>query len=89
MEVGIRALKQNLSRYIALIRSGETVTVTDRGKPVARLEPVQTTQPPDSLRQLVAAGKLSWKPPLRRHRPSLGLSAGGKTFSDLVLDERR
>ena len=35
-EVGIRALKQNASAVVAEAASGETVTITDRGRPVAR-----------------------------------------------------
>lgn len=32
--------KNNLSFYLDMVRSGETVLITDRNKPVARLEPV-------------------------------------------------
>ena len=37
MEVGIRDLKNNLSRHLAKVKAGETIIVTDRGKPVARI----------------------------------------------------
>lgn len=40
MEVGIRELKARLSEFIALVSAGETVTVTDRGKPRAMLVPI-------------------------------------------------
>ncbi len=33
----MRELKAKLSEYLALVSSGEEVTVTDRGRPVARL----------------------------------------------------
>jgi len=37
-EVGIRALKQNASAVVvAEAAAGETVTITDRGRPVARM----------------------------------------------------
>lgn len=36
-EVGIRALKQNASAVAAEAVAGETVTITDRGRPVAQL----------------------------------------------------
>ncbi len=35
--VGIRELKNELSRYIRLVKEGETVLVTDRGTVVAEL----------------------------------------------------
>jgi prevent-host-death family protein len=39
-EVGIRGLKQNASAVIADVVAGEVVTITDRGRPVARLVPI-------------------------------------------------
>ncbi len=45
--IGIRELRQNASRYIQLVKEGETIEVTDRGVPVACLtplpEPVEVT----------------------------------------------
>ncbi len=40
VEVGIRELRLNLSRYVARVRAGTEVIVTDHGRPVARLGPV-------------------------------------------------
>ena len=38
-EAGIREARQNLSSLIDEVRKGHEVTITDRGKPVARLVP--------------------------------------------------
>ena len=35
--VGSRELKNRLGRYLGIVRKGESVLITDRGKPVARL----------------------------------------------------
>jgi prevent-host-death family protein len=40
MEIGVRELKQQLSRYLERVAAGEEITVTDRGRPKARLVPV-------------------------------------------------
>lgn len=37
--VGVRELRQNLSRYLDRVKEGETLTVTERGHEVARLVP--------------------------------------------------
>jgi prevent-host-death family protein len=37
--VGVRELRQNLSRYLERVKAGETLTVTERGHEVARLVP--------------------------------------------------
>lgn len=52
-EVGIRALKQNASTVVADAASGETVTITDRGRPVAQM----TAIPMSRLGALVEAGR--------------------------------
>jgi prevent-host-death family protein len=41
--VGIRALQQNASAVVAAAAAGETVTITDRGRPVAQLTPLPAT----------------------------------------------
>jgi prevent-host-death family protein len=51
-EVGIRALKQNASAVVARAAAGETVTITDRGRPVAKISRIPATP----LQSLLAAG---------------------------------
>lgn len=38
--IGVRELRQNASRYLRRVARGESLEVTDRGRPVARLVPV-------------------------------------------------
>lgn len=50
--VGVRELRQNLSRYLSDVKEGETFIVTERGREVARLSP---SGPADSpIARLVA-----------------------------------
>ena len=53
--VGVRELRQRASELLRLVAQGETVEVTDRGRPVALLTPV-----PEGtvLEQMRAAGEL-------------------------------
>ena len=37
--VGLKVLKNKLSEYVRLAASGETVVITDRGRPVAEIVP--------------------------------------------------
>lgn len=54
--IGIRELRQHASRYLDLVKAGQTVEVTERGELIALLVPAQRA---DSRRdRLVAAGKL-------------------------------
>lgn len=54
-KVGIRELKNRLSQYIRLVRTGETVLVTDRGVIVAELRPPGTPTAEDSYPLLTTA----------------------------------
>jgi prevent-host-death family protein len=38
--IGVRALRQNLSVYLRRVKAGQRLEVTERGVPVARLEPI-------------------------------------------------
>jgi prevent-host-death family protein len=53
--VGVRELKNELSVYLARVEAGEVVTVTRRGKPIARL--VSAGLPP-RLQRLLKEGRL-------------------------------
>jgi prevent-host-death family protein len=52
--IGVRELRQHASRYLARVVGGETIEVTDRGRPVALLVPVTA----DSWSDMVAARKV-------------------------------
>ncbi|MFN2569314.1 MAG: type II toxin-antitoxin system Phd/YefM family antitoxin [Candidatus Dormibacteria bacterium] len=52
--VGIRDLKQNASAVIHRVTAGETVEVTDRGRPVAHIVPLSAA---GGLDQMVADGR--------------------------------
>jgi prevent-host-death family protein len=54
-QVGVRELRQNLSRYLRRVARGERLEVTERGKAVAVLGPVDESG--SALRQLVSSGR--------------------------------
>lgn len=51
----MRELNQNTSQVLARVRGGETIEITDRGHPVARLVPVDDDS--SLLARLVASGR--------------------------------
>lgn len=48
--VGVRALRQRASELLRLVEQGETVEITDRGRPVALLTPMPEGSPLERLR---------------------------------------
>ena len=85
--IGIRELRQHASRYLAAVRAGETVEITDRGRLVALLVP-----PPESdLRaRLIAARELiPATRDLRDHAPVAAPESNlSKALADLREQER-
>jgi prevent-host-death family protein len=55
--VGVRELRQNLSVYLRRVLAGESLTVTQRGEPVALLIPAPASS--TTLERLVASGRAS------------------------------
>ena len=85
--IGIRELRQNASAYVRAAEAGETIEITDRGRPVARL--AQLPKGETILDRLVAEGKatpahgdlLDLGPPPRREP--------GEPVLSEVVDELR
>jgi prevent-host-death family protein len=50
--VGVRELRQRASELLRRVERGETIEVTDRGRPVAILSPPPEGSPLDQLRAL-------------------------------------
>jgi prevent-host-death family protein len=73
-KVGSREFKNRLGRYLRAVRNGQTLLVTDRGQPVAKVSPPERdsdSQPTlaDVLKKLEAEG--------------------GKSASRMIIEDRR
>jgi len=59
IEVGVKELKDGLSRYLRRVARGEHVRVTVRGRPLADIVPAGKVALDDPLRRLAAEGRLT------------------------------
>ena len=84
MNVGVRALRDGLSKHLAEVQQGRTVTVTEHGKVIARIVPAGE---PTALERLIAAGRV--RPASRAKRPAPDPVSTQGTVSDLVDEQRR
>lgn len=81
-KIGVRELRQNASRYLRRVEAGETIEVTDRGRPVARLVPVGKGSTWD---RLVAEGRVSEaKASMDDLPPPLPAVKGQPTLSEIL-----
>jgi prevent-host-death family protein len=86
--VGVRELRQNLSVYLRRVAAGETLEVTEHGRPVARLGPLPPLRM-GVLERLVAEGRAS--PGAGGSLADLGVPAAigpGPTLSDILAAMR-
>ncbi len=86
--IGIRHLKENLSRYMKQVKSGEPIIVTDRKKEIAVIMPFNKTPVKDRVLRLIQTGVVSWsggKPGGMPHR----IVSKGKSVSEAVVEDRR
>jgi len=89
--IGSRELKNRLGRYLGMVRKGEAILVTERGKPVARILPLDPPQEEESgvekiLRQLEAEGNL--RRGSGRFKPFKPVRVKGKPLSRMILEDR-
>ena len=87
-EVGIRDLKNRLSHHLKRVRAGARLTVTERGKPIATLAPVEHHDDLAWLHKMVAEGRAHWSggKPQGARKPA---RLKGSPMSDAVLEDRR
>lgn len=84
--VGVRELRQNLSVYLRRVRQGETLEVTERGEPVARLSPLDSE---DLWARWIAEGKvIPGKGDLRDLPEPMKLPPGAKPLSEILRELR-
>jgi prevent-host-death family protein len=90
--VGIKELKNRLTQYLRRTKQGEEVIVTERGQPIALIQPIKSADKAVSLEaklaRLAAQGVLSLptRRPLRRVRL---VKVSGKPISKTIVEDRR
>jgi prevent-host-death family protein len=89
--VGSRELKNRLGRYLGLVRKGEALLLTDRGRPFARIVPLNSSQEgapslEEVLKQLEAEGNLRLGS--GKFKPFKPVRVKGKPLSKMILEDR-
>ncbi|GAB3384399.1 hypothetical protein GCM10027568_00070 [Humibacter soli] len=84
MDVGIRDLRNGLSRHLDAVKAGETITVTEHGRAIARIVPIDERP---VLERLQAEGRLSPAVSKERALPEPIQAKGG--LMEIVIEQRR
>jgi prevent-host-death family protein len=86
--VGVRELKNNLSKYLKIVKTGQKVIVTERRKQVAVIMPLGLETEEDKILQLIQKGTATWsgaKPKGMMNR----IKVRGKSVSEAIIEDRR
>jgi prevent-host-death family protein len=86
IRIGVRELRQHASQYLARVKAGETVEVTERGRLVALLTPPSPSM--TALERMIAEGRVHpATAPFELPTPTK-LPPGSPSLSE-ILDELR
>lgn len=84
-EVGVRQLRDQLSRYLNSVRDGTELTVTDHGRAIARLVPIDQ---PRLLDRLIEQGVVTPSKTKNRKLPEKRVRSS-QPVTPFVDDQRR
>jgi prevent-host-death family protein len=89
--VGIRELKNNLSRFLSRVKSGEALIVTERGRAIARILREEDFAGSDrkQIYTLAQQGLVTLRKSELRSKKTLPTQQGGPQLSDMIISERR
>jgi prevent-host-death family protein len=88
--VGLRELRHHTSEVLARVRHGETIDITEHGRLIARIVPVEERVPTPVLERLVAGGRatLARRPGYRpRMRPGDGTDTLSETLAAMRAEQ--
>ena len=83
-KVGLKTLKNKLSEYVRAAAAGETIVITDRGRPVAEINPPKAVQ-----ESVIERGiREGWIRPAVRGAdwPPKGKPVPGLTLEEILAD---
>lgn len=87
MSVGVRDLKARLSEYLRLVKQGHSVIITEHGRPVGRLSPIEESLE-ERIKALQAAGLVAWSGKMLKAITPPATNRGERQVSDLLVEMR-
>lgn len=85
--VGVRELKAQLSEYLRRVKAGETVIITERGRPIGRIVP-EPEMLEEKIQRLIDAGFMEWNGEWPEITEPTVVNESGILLSDIVVELR-
>jgi len=88
--VGIRDAKMHLSKFIKMVQNGSEIILTDRGRPVGKIVPIQPEDLPVSVRvkKLEEMGLLEALPQKKRKKLPLPIPVPNDIAQMMLKEDR-
>ena len=87
MRVGVRELKSRLSEYLRRVKTGQTIVITDHGRPVGRIVPAE--RPLEArLGAMIEAGALAWSGQKLEPMVPVAQVQADHSVADLLIEDR-
>lgn len=86
MDVGVKELRGNLRHWLETVQQGAEITVTERGRPIARIVPAAGQS---AYERLVAEGVITPAERPRQADRAYPRVDADVSLSDIVLEQRR
>jgi len=86
-QIGVRELKAHLGKWLKQVKAGQTVIVTERGKPIGQIVPVPATRI-ERMRALADSGLVGQIGEKLPAIEPIAVNRGPHPISDLVSEER-
>jgi prevent-host-death family protein len=86
--VGTRELKSKLSEYMRRVKSGQTIVVTEHGKPIGQIVPIKASIE-ERLQAMVTSGLAEWDGQKLKPYQPVAINRGERQVSDLVIEDRQ
>ena len=85
--VGVRELKNRLSKYLREVKKGRSIVITEHGKPIGQIIP-QSSSLDDRVEMQINAGLVEWNGKKLVHSEPAVVNRSSRLVSDILVDMR-
>ena len=86
--VGVRELKNRLSKYLREVKKGRSIVITEHGKPIGQIIPKGSSMD-ERVKTMIEAGLLEWNGRKLEQVEPVVENRSSRQVSDILVDMRK
>jgi prevent-host-death family protein len=87
IQIGVRELKAHLGKWLQQVKAGQTIIITERGKPIGQIAPLPVSQT-ERMQAMVAPGLIGQMGEKLPSAEPTVVNRGPRPISDIISEER-